>query len=84
MKGQHQQNGKKFYNDMERILDMTLTGPTEKKLEIMTRIIYTMAEDIFGVEPPPQKKRTVYRPSRRKREIKNIRKELRTLANKYR
>ena len=57
MKGQHQQNGKKFYNDMERILDMTLTGPTEKKLEIMTSIIYTMAKDIFGVEPPPPKKK---------------------------
>lgn len=73
----------KFYDDMERILEMTLTGPEEKKLEIMTRMIFTIVEDRFGVEKK-QPKRTVYQPSRREREITNIRRELRTLANIYR
>ena len=73
----------KFDDDMERILQMTLTGPAEKKLVIMTRIILTIVEDSFGVEKK-QPKRTVYHPSRREREITNIRKELRTLAKRYR
>ena len=48
-----------------------------------TRMIYRKAGDIFGVEKK-QPKRTVYHPSRREREITNIRKELRTLAKRYR
>ena len=63
----------KFDDDMERILEMTLTGPEEKKLEIMTRMIFTIVEDIFEVEKK-QPKRTIYHPSRREREITNIRK----------
>ena len=62
---------------------MTLTGPEEKKLEIMTRMIFTIVEDILGVEKK-QPKRTVYHPIRREREITNIRRELRTLASIYR
>lgn len=73
----------KFDDDLERFLGMTLTGPEEKKLEIMTRMIFTIVEDIFRVENK-QPQRTVYHPSRREREITNTRKELRTLANRYR
>ena len=40
----------KFDEDMEKILEITLTGPAEKKLEVMTMMIYTIAEDRFGVE----------------------------------
>ena len=39
-----------FDDDNKRILEMTLTGPEEKKLEIMTRMIFTIVEDILGVE----------------------------------
>ena len=46
----------KFDEDMEKILEMTLSGPAEKKLEVMTRMIYTIAEDRFGVEEKPQKR----------------------------
>ena len=76
----------KFDDDMERILQMKLTGPAEKKLVIMTRIIFTLVEDSFEVEnkQPENNKRTVYHPNRREREITNIRKELRTLAKRYR
>ena len=73
----------KFDEDMEKILEMTLTGPAEKKLEVMTRMIYTIAEDRFGVEEK-QQKRKVHHASRREREIASIRRELRTLANTYR
>ena len=69
----------KFDEDMEKILEMTLTGPAEK-LEVMTRMIYTIAEDKFGVEEK-QQKRKVHHASRREREIASIRRELRTLAN---
>lgn len=62
---------------------MTLTGSTQKKLEIMTRIIYKIGEDNFGVEKK-QQKRAVKHPSRGEREIINTRRELRTLANRYR
>ena len=73
----------KFDEDMEKILEITLTGPAEKKLEVMTRMIYTIAEDRFGVEEK-QQKRKVHHASRREREIASIKRELRTLANTYR
>ena len=49
----------KFDEDMEKILEITLTGPAEKKLEVMTRMIYTIAEDRFGVEEKQQKRKSI-------------------------
>ena len=49
----------------------------------MTRMIYTIAEDRFGVEEKQQKIK-VHHASKREREIATIRRELRTLANKNR
>ena len=46
-------------------------------------MIYTIAEDSFGVEEK-QQKRKVHHASRRQREIAIIRRELRTLAKTYR
>ena len=48
-----------FDDDMGRILEMTLTGPAEKKLVIVTRMIFTLVEVSFGVKKK-QRKRTVY------------------------
>ena len=68
---------KQLDDDLDKLLEQTLKGPVETKLESLTSIVYTVSKDRFGLcekkEPKPQE------PNRREKEMRRIRKELRDL-----
>ena len=73
-----------FDEDVDKILEMTLTGSIDKKIESMATLIHAVGEDRFGVEEKREAKRTERANcNRRQREIKSIRKELRQLTRQY-
>ena len=69
--------------DLEKILEDALKGDARKKLEKMSELVYEVCKERFGTEDRPQKTRTESGPSRRQREIGDIRRELRLLRTAY-
>ena len=82
-KARDSQDWKKFEEDLEMILEIAWAGPVEKKLSTMTSLIHSMGKDRFGAVTPKGKPKEGG-PSRRQREIKCIRKNLRSLRGRWR
>ena len=72
-----------FDEDITSILENNLKGTSERKLEVMGDMIYNLGESRFGVIEM-KKKQEVKEPSRRQREIKRLRQELRSLRKRWR
>ena len=70
---------KAFEEDAVQTLNMVLKGSIEKRMEIFTNILHSMAKNAFGVIERKEKVAPNPRPNRREREIANIRKELKQL-----
>ncbi|XP_021349432.1 uncharacterized protein LOC110466448 [Mizuhopecten yessoensis] len=70
--------------DLEAILETTLQGNVERKVEALTSIVYSVCKERFGVETSrtqPRAKTT--KENRRERKIKQLRKELRELGKRF-
>lgn len=73
---------KQFEEDAMCILNVTLNGPVDKKLEVFSTILYNMGLDRFGtVEKKVHE--TTNHPSRRQQQIAEVRIELRRLTKLY-
>lgn len=71
--------------DLDRVLEATLAGTAEKKINSMTTIIITMARERFGTEERKGSSGTpVNQPNRRAREILQLRREIKTLNKQFR
>ena len=71
-----------FDMDAAGVLNSTLAGSVDRKIEAMTKIIYNMGMDRFGVEEG-KKPRIDGRKNRREREIVKMRRDLRQLSKQY-
>ena len=67
--------------DLNKILDITLTGAVDKKLKTMATIVISVAKERFGVEKTKEKKPASEK--RRACQVGKIRRELRALAKQY-
>ncbi|XP_062568263.1 uncharacterized protein LOC134230448 [Saccostrea cucullata] len=72
-----------FDKDVDAILNTTLAGSIDRKIEAMTSIIYSVGLDRFGAEQR-KKSQKEGRKNRREREIAKMRKDLRQLRKQYR
>ena len=71
-----------FDIDADAVLNTTLAGSVDRKIEAMTTIIYNMGMDRFGVEEG-KKPRIDGKKNRREREIAKMRRDLRQLSKQY-
>jgi hypothetical protein len=67
--------------DLDRILEARLKG--KNKLDKITSIVYEICKDRFGVEEKNESRKKDTGPSRRQKEIGNIRRELRQLKHNF-
>lgn len=74
---------KEFDEDVDGILEQVLLGTVERKLRSMSRLVYAVGKERFGVTPSERKQTTVTK-NRRQIEIEKLRKDLRNLGNQYR
>ena len=72
-----------FEEEVDKVLEATLAGNVEKKLEGMANIIYTMGKERFGLVERKQPQ-TVYSHNRRAKKISEVRKGLKDLKRRYR
>ncbi|CAM4733730.1 unnamed protein product [Leuciscus chuanchicus] len=70
-------------DDINTILENTLKGDAAKKIKIMVDIVYQACHDTFG-EKEGKTPRPPAGPSRRQRQIKELREELKTLKRRWR
>ena len=68
---------KTFDDDLEIILEDSLKGPAEKKVEKMTSLVHSTALETFGVYGRAGQKRREGNPNRRQRKIRELREKLR-------
>ncbi|XP_019647849.1 PREDICTED: uncharacterized protein LOC109488125 [Branchiostoma belcheri] len=72
--------------DLNQVLEASLAGAVERKVESLTAITYNLARERFGVEEKKKKsQQTTKQPnrSRREREIRQLRREIKALNKKY-
>ncbi|KAI8493811.1 hypothetical protein Bbelb_281580 [Branchiostoma belcheri] len=69
--------------DLEQVLEASLAGAGERKVESLTSITYNLARERFGVEEKKKRQQTNKQPNRRKREIRQLRREIKALNKKY-
>ena len=62
------------------MLEATLKGSAERKAEALTTVTYSLCAERFGTEERKEKKR--YEPSRRRRRMEQIRRELKSLRRR--
>ena len=74
---------KKLDEDLEDILRTTLKGSVERKLESMSKIIYRIGADRFGIKENKRRKECTSGTSRRQKEISLLRKELKVLTRQW-
>ena len=74
-----------FDADVSNILETTLQGNAERKMESLTNIVYIIGKERFGVEEEKSKKAGVQQtPNRRERRIRKCRQELNKLNKQFR
>ena len=73
-----------FDEDADRILEVTLAGSIEKKVNTMATIMYSMGAERFGIEEEKHGKKPNEESNRRQQQISQIRAELRQLTRAYR
>ncbi|XP_019641511.1 PREDICTED: uncharacterized protein LOC109482994 [Branchiostoma belcheri] len=70
--------------DLNQVLEASLAGAVERKVESLTAITYNLARERFGVEEKKKKsQQTTKQPNRREREIRQLRREIKALNKKY-
>jgi hypothetical protein len=74
---------KNLDDDVDKILEATLSGPVDKKIQGLTAITYTVAMDRFGVQERRHEV-NAHKENRRQREITELRQQLRDLTKRYR
>ena len=84
-KTSEQREWKKFDEDVDKILQTTLCGSVDRKIQAMSTIAYAVGSDRFGFQeqrraPPTAGNRE---PNRREKEIAAIRQRLRDLRRQY-
>lgn len=73
---------KQLDEDLDKILEVALAGPVEKKINTLTSIIYNLAREHFGIEErkiASMKEKEL----NRKEKMKHRRKEIRTLTKQF-
>ncbi len=77
-------NNDKLWQDLDeeldKVLEMALVGPAEKKAEVLPTLVYSLCAERFGTE---EKHREAPRPSRRQKKGEKIRIELKSLKKKW-
>lgn len=79
-------NSKEWQNldeDLEQILENALKGTATEKMEQMPKTVYDICMDRFGIEDSRKATPKSAGPSRRQREIGNIRRDLRKLTCRW-
>lgn len=74
--------GNKFDNDVEQILETTVRGEANRKLQAMTIIILSIAYEWSG-EQEGKATKAPYTKNQRAVRIHNIRQEMRMLKSQY-
>ena len=73
-----------FDADVSNILETTLQGNAERKMESLTNIVYNIGKERFGVEEEKSKKAGEHQtPNRRERRIRECRQELKNLNKQF-
>ncbi|XP_021365777.1 uncharacterized protein LOC110458420 [Mizuhopecten yessoensis] len=70
--------------DLHTILESTLMGSIERKVEAMGTIIYTFCKERFGVGGKQRNPKNVVIPNRRQDNIQRLRRELKAVTRQYR
>ena len=74
---------KELDEDLEMVLETSLKGSVEMKLETLAKIVYAFGKERFGLCQEKCKK-AERKTNRREKEIKGIRRELRQIAKQFR
>lgn len=69
--------------DLDKMLEATLAGTAEQKVSTLTTITYNLARERFGAEEKKVERNCAYEPSRRERQIKRIRGEIKSLSKQF-
>ena len=73
---------KQFDDDVDQILEATVKGGADRKLQAMTTIIVSIAAERFG-EEVKKSSETTYSKNQRAVRIHNIRQEMKALKFRY-
>lgn len=73
---------KQFDDDVDQILEVTVKGEADRKLQAMTTIIVSIAAERFG-EEEKKSSGTTYSKNQRAVRIHNIRQEMKALKSQY-
>ena len=71
------------YEDLDSILEASMQGPVDRKLQTLTTLIYSVAKERFGLEET-RVPRDPPKPNRRQTRIENMRRELKQLRRRFR
>ena len=69
--------------DLDKVLEATLAGTAEQKVNTLTTITYNLAREHFGIEEKKVNIKSAYQPSRRERETHRLREEIKTLTKLF-
>lgn len=72
-----------FDTDVDKILEQVSAGTVVRKLESMTRLIYAVGKERFGLRTSGGKKAAANKKNRRQLEIERLRRDLRNLKKQY-
>ncbi|VDI22184.1 Hypothetical predicted protein [Mytilus galloprovincialis] len=70
-------------DDLGVILETSLQGCVERRIETLTTLVYNIGKERFGVEERKERSNTKQTPNRREQKIKQLRKELKDLNRRY-
>lgn len=69
--------------DLDKVLEATLAGTAEQKVNTLTTITYNLARERFGLEDKKVNIKKAHQQSRREREIHRLREEIKTLNKRF-
>ncbi|XP_063436214.1 uncharacterized protein LOC134717649 [Mytilus trossulus] len=70
-------------DDLGVILETSLQGCVERRIETLTTLVYNIGKERFGVEERKERSNIKQTPNRREQKIKQLRKELKDLNRRY-
>ena len=73
---------KQFDDDVDQILEVSVKGGADRKLQAMTTIIVSIAAERFG-EEEKKSSGTIYSKNQRAVRLHNIRQEMKALKSQY-
>ena len=71
------------YDDVDQILEATAKGEADRKLQVMTSTIVSIAAERFGEQEEKKSSTTPYSMNQRAVKIHNIRQEIKSLKSQY-